>query len=294
MTQRLPPWLRRRLPGATAVSRIQERTYAKGLHTVCREARCPNQRECYEKGTATFLILGDLCTRDCGFCAVKHGRPSPPDPLEPKRVADAVIELGLTHAVITSVTRDDLPDGGAAWFAETIAAIRETAPGVTVETLIPDFLGSEDALRTVLDAAPEVINHNMETVRRLYPAFRGAASYDRSLELLRRVNRSAPEIITKSGIMVGVGETVDEVLELVRDLLDAGCRVLTIGQYLQPTRRLRPVKRYLTPEEFDDLRERALSEGMKEVAAGPSVRSSYRAGTLLERLARADVPDSSR
>lgn len=282
--RRLPPWIRQPPPAASSLSLIRHRTYDKGLATVCREARCPNQGECFKRGTATFLILGDRCTRNCSFCAVNHGHPLPVDRSEPLRVAESVATLGLKHAVVTSVTRDDLPDGGASLFVATIDAIRKEAPGTTVEVLVPDFQGSRAALLEVVQAGPEVINHNLETVPRLYESLRSGASYDRSIELIRRVRRFDSKIVTKSGIMVGVGETQQELVALVRDLVDAGCRVLTIGQYLRPTRQHHPVDRYVTPEEFDELRELALEQGMGKVASGPLVRSSYRAGDILDEL----------
>ncbi|MEJ2717516.1 MAG: lipoyl synthase [Deltaproteobacteria bacterium] len=282
--RRLPPWIRQPPPTASSLSVIRRRTYDKGLSTVCREARCPNQGECFRKGTATFLILGDRCTRNCRFCAVSHGPPVPLDREEPGQVAESVARLGLKHAVVTSVTRDDLPDGGASMFAATIGAIRSASPGTSVEVLVPDFQGSRAALMEVVGAGPEVINHNLETVPRLYESLRSGASYDRSVELLRRVRQFDSKIVTKSGIMVGVGETQQEVLALVRDLVDAGCRVLTIGQYLRPTKQHHPVDRYVTPEEFEELRELALGEGIEKVASGPLVRSSYRAGDILNEL----------
>jgi lipoic acid synthetase len=230
------------------------------------------------------LILGNRCTRNCSFCAISHGHPLPVDRSEPARVAESVSILGLKHAVITSVTRDDVPDGGASMFAATIGAIHEATPGTTVEVLVPDFQGSSAALMEVVQARPEVLNHNLETVPRLYESLRSGASYDRSVGLLRRVRLIDSKIVTKSGIMVGVGETRQEVLALVRDLVDAGCRVLTIGQYLRPTRQHHPVDRYLTPEEFEELGELALEEGMEKVASGPLVRSSYQAGDILDEL----------
>lgn len=288
--KRLPPWIRTRLPAAYAMARVTAHTYARGLATVCREARCPNQGECADRGTATFLILGDRCTRNCSFCAVRHGPGEPLREDEPREVANAVASLGLTHAVITSVTRDDLPDGGAAVFAAVIREIRNISPQTTVEVLVPDFKGSMDALEMVVDAGPDVINHNLETVPRLYSVLRPSASYSRSLELLRRVASFGRNIITKSGIMVGVGEHRSEVLELVRDLVLADVSVLTIGQYLQPTQRHYPVQRFLFPHEFDQLAEAALARGMKWVESGPLVRSSYRAGAILRHLTMPEVP----
>ncbi len=280
-SRRLPPWVRVRLPGASAMAAIRIRTYGKGLPTVCKEARCPNQGECSAWGTATFLILGERCTRNCSFCAVRHGTPGPVRRDEPERVADAVAALRIRHAVITSVTRDDLSDGGAAQFARTIGAIRKKSPDTSIEVLIPDFQGCETALQTVIDAQPEVINHNLETVRRLYPSIRQGASYPRSLRLISRVRDRAPHVIIKSGIMVGVGETRGEVIELMSDLVRAGCVVLTVGQYLQPTPQHHPVVRFLPPEEFEELRDLASALGMRKIAAGPLVRSSYMAGEFM-------------
>lgn len=281
---RLPQWIRTTLPEASAASRIHSRTYAKGLATVCREARCPNKARCSENGTATFLILGDKCTRNCSFCAVTHGPPSPVAADEPARLAGSVASLGLKHAVVTSVTRDDLADGGASVFADTVRAIRASAPATTIEILIPDFQGSGSALQAVIDSRPDVINHNLETVRRLYPMVRQKASYVRSLQLLERVSQRAPDIITKSGIMVGLGETREELIELFHDLARSGCALLTIGQYLQPTPGHFPVKKFLDPREFEALREAACDAGIRKVVSGPLVRSSYEAGTILGEL----------
>jgi len=281
---RLPPWIRTTLPEASAASKIRNGTYARGLATVCKEARCPNRARCSKNGTATFLILGDRCTRNCSFCAVKHGAPLPVSADEPKRVAGAVQSLGLKHAVITSVTRDDLPDGGASVFADTVRAIRVSSPGTTVEILVPDFQGSGAALQAVMDSGPDVINHNLETVPRLYPVVRQKASYQRSLQLLQRLKQRGPEIITKSGIMVGLGETCEELIELFRDLAQSGCAILTIGQYLQPTASHHPVQRFLDPAEFEALRDLASDAGIGRVMSGPLVRSSYNAGNILGEL----------
>lgn len=281
---RIPPWIRTTLPEASAMSRIHDRTYAKGLATVCKEARCPNRARCAANGTATFLILGDRCTRNCSFCAVRHGEPLPVSAGEPNLVARSVLSLGLKHSVVTSVTRDDLADGGASVFAATVRAIRQLSPGTTIEVLIPDFQGSMDALQTVMESEPAVINHNLETVRRLYPLVRHKASYERSLRLLGRVRERATGIIIKSGIMVGLGEVREELVGLFHDLAQVGCTILTIGQYLQPTSLHYPVQRFLTPQEFDVLEELALTAGIRKVASGPLVRSSYRAGEILEEL----------
>jgi len=255
------------------------------LHSVCEEALCPNRGECFSRGTATFLILGDVCTRNCRFCAVRGGVPSPPDPDEPRRVAEAVSRLGLDYVVVTSVTRDDLPDGGAGHFAGTIAAIRRVSPEAGIEVLIPDFRGDESALGTVLGARPDVLNHNIETVPRLYPGARPGADYRRSLELLARVSAAAPSIPAKTGLMLGMGETRREIRDVLSDILETGCRMLTLGQYLQPSPDHLPVERYVTPREFDRWRRTALDMGFKAVASGPFVRSSYRAGEMFASVA---------
>ncbi|HTY22717.1 MAG TPA: lipoyl synthase [Desulfomonilaceae bacterium] len=288
-TPRLPSWLHTRLPPAQAVQKIRLRTYAQGLATVCKEAICPNQGECSQRGTATFLILGDRCTRNCSFCAVRHGPPVAVEFDEPNRVAKAVKSLQLRHSVITSVTRDDLPDGGAFVFAETVRAIRNSSPGTSVEILIPDFQGSSSAVQTIIDSAPDVIGHNLEMVPRLYAVLRQGASYTRSLKVLQFVSERAPGIITKSGIMVGLGETHQEVIGLMRDLVNAGCMALTIGQYLQPTENHFPVSRFLPPREFAELRDLGLAQGIKLVMAGPLVRSSYKAIEIFEKLSKQDV-----
>jgi lipoic acid synthetase len=288
---RLPPWIRTTLPEASAASKIHTRTYAKGLATVCKEARCPNRARCSEKGTATFLILGDTCTRNCAFCAVSHGVPLPVSADEPTRVAGAVLSLGLRHAVITSVTRDDLPDGGASVFADTVRAIRSAPCGATIEILIPDFQGSEAALQAVIDSGPDVINHNLETVPRLYPAVRQKASYERSLRLLERVRERAPQTITKSGMMVGLGENQEELMGVFHDLAQSGCSVLTIGQYLRPTPRHHPVQRFLHPAEFEALRDLASGAGIRKVVSGPLVRSSFNASEILDELRGCQVED---
>jgi lipoyl synthase len=247
-----------------------------GLHTVCEEARCPNIGECWNRGTATFMILGDVCTRACGFCAVKTGLPRlPPDPREPERVAEAVARMGLRHAVITSVNRDDQRDGGAGVFAECIRRIRERIPGCTVEVLIPDFKGDAAALRTVIEAAPDILNHNTETVPRLYRHVRPGARFERSLELLARAK--AAGLVTKSGIMVGLGEEPDEVRETVRRIREAGTDILTVGQYLRPSAGHLPIVRYYAPAEFDEIKRYAVGLGYRHVESGPLVRSSYHA-----------------
>jgi lipoic acid synthetase len=246
-----------------------------GLRTVCREARCPNVGECWGAGTATVLLLGDVCTRGCAFCGVTAGAPAPPDPAEPERVAKAAAELSWRHVVVTSVTRDDLPDGGAAHFAAVVRALRREAPGATVELLVPDFAGNADALRCVVDAAPDILAHNVETVPRLYPSVRKGASFARSIELLRRAAAMRPSLLLKSGIMVGLGETEGEILAVFRDLHAAGCRSLTVGQYLPPSREHLPVYEYVSPERFDRLAEAARAIGFDRVLSGPLVRSSY-------------------
>jgi len=271
-----PAWIRARAPQGPAYERLKGLMRGLELHTVCEEAHCPNLGECWSRGTATFMILGELCTRACGFCAVKTGLPgAPPDADEPRRVGEAVARMGLRHAVVTSVNRDDQPDGGAGIFAATIAAIRERVAGCAVEVLIPDFKGRWDALQRVLDARPDVLNHNVETVPRLYRTARAGASFPRSLELLRRSRQQG--LLTKSGIMLGLGEEWPEVEETVRAIRAAGTEILTVGQYLRPSPEHLPVRRYYTPEEFERLRDLALSLGYTHVESGPLVRSSYHA-----------------
>jgi lipoyl synthase len=283
-SHRIPSWLRTRLPAASRLAEVRGKTYRQGLHTVCREARCPNQGECSERGEAAFLILGDICTRNCAFCGVKHGTPRAVDPEEPRSVAAAVDSLNLKHAVVTSVTRDDLPDGGASAFAATIRAIRAVSPATTVEVLIPDFQGSQKSLAVVVEAEPDVLNHNVETVPRIYPSVRQGASYSRSIELFGRTTELNTQLLTKSGLMVGLGETFDEMAQVVRDLVAAGCKALTVGQYLRPALGNHPVQRFVPPEEFESIKNMASSNGMIEVAAGPLVRSSYKAAKIFERL----------
>ncbi|MBI5102191.1 MAG: lipoyl synthase [Nitrospirae bacterium] len=272
---RLPAWIRgQNLTGSHQTKNLIRR---HGLSTVCEEARCPNRGRCFSKPTATFMILGRSCTRNCGFCSVESLPPGPPDPYEPQRVADAARELGLKYVVVTSVTRDDLPDGGAAHFAMTVRALRQRLPDAKVEVLTPDFLGSSPALRTVLESSPDVFNHNMETVRRLYKTVRPGADYDRSLMLLRRAKQTAPSITTKSGFMLGLGEAPEEIYELMGDLRLSGCDILTIGQYLRPTRKNLPVVEYPDPGVFEGLRIKALDMGFIHAASGPLVRSSMNA-----------------
>ncbi|WP_310600092.1 lipoyl synthase [Desulfobulbus sp.] len=282
--QAKPHWLRRALPTGPQYERIRSLIKDQCLHTVCQEAMCPNQFECFAKGTATFMILGDRCSRACRFCAIGHGPQGPPDPQEPDRVVAAVRAMGLSFCVLTSVTRDDLADGGAAHFAATIRAIRQANPHTLVEVLIPDLQGDADALKIVLNARPDVLNHNLETVARLYPTVRPEADYRRSLEMLRRAGSLAPSIVRKCGIMVGLGETTAELAGLFADLRQTGCDILTIGQYLQPSRHHLPVVRFLPPDEFETLETLALAAGFGAVAAAPFVRSSYQAETLYRRV----------
>ncbi|MEJ5222414.1 MAG: lipoyl synthase [Tepidiforma sp.] len=272
-----PPWLKVRFPASPRFGELLTLMRDSELHTVCEEARCPNIGECWGRGTATFMILGDTCTRSCGFCAVKTGRPGTLDTDEPRRVALAIQRMGLRHAVITSVNRDELPDGGARMFAETIRWGRRLSPGTTFEVLIPDFKGDDDALAVVMAARPEILNHNTETVPRLYRQVRPQAVYERSLRLLRRAKELDRGALTKSGLMVGLGETREELLAVFRDLAAAGVDILTVGQYLRPTPTHLPVARYWEPAEFDDLRDAALAMGFRHVEAGPLVRSSYHA-----------------
>ena len=275
--RRHPDWIKARLPSGDNYHDLKRILRGLSLNTVCEEAHCPNMAECWGAGTATFMILGDTCTRSCGFCAVKTGRPGVVDLDEPARVGAAVAKMGLGHAVVTSVNRDELPDGGASLFAATIREIRRQSPGTTVEVLIPDFVGDAGALDIVLAERPEILNHNVETVERLYPRVRPQARYPRSLEVLRRTKERAPDLVCKSGIMVGLGETRDEVLATMRDIAAHGTDVLTIGQYLRPSPVHLPIERYWTPTEFADLREEGMRMGFDHVESGPLVRSSYHA-----------------
>ncbi|GBD07686.1 Lipoyl synthase [bacterium HR21] len=272
---RRPEWLKVRAPGGETYVRLKQMMRAKALHTVCEEARCPNIAECWGAGTATFMILGDTCTRSCGFCAVKTGRPLPVDPDEPRRVAEAVRQMGIRHAVVTSVNRDELPDGGARWFARTIEEIRRLCPGVTVEVLIPDFKGKKEALQLVIDARPDILGHNTETVPRLYRRVRPQGKYHWTLSVLEEAKRQGMR--TKTGLMLGLGETLQEVIAVMQDLRRVGVDILTLGQYLQPTPNHLPVERYVTPEEFAELRRIGLELGFEHVESGPLVRSSYHA-----------------
>ena len=274
---RKPVWLKVPFPGGPQYLWLKGLLRASSLHTVCEEARCPNIGECFENGTATFMILGDVCTRACAFCGVTSGRPTGLDLAEPLRVARTVSRLGLRHAVVTSVARDDLPDGGASIFAATIRAIRRLSLDTSVEVLIPDFQGSREALAAVMAGGPDILNHNTETVPRLYRRVRPKAVYSRSLELLARAKEMDGDVITKSGLMVGLGEEYEELLAVMADLVAVGCDVLTIGQYLQPTPRHRPVARYYHPDEFAELARAGRRLGFRHVEAGPLVRSSYHA-----------------
>jgi lipoic acid synthetase len=278
-----PDWLKVRLPTGPTYENLRRLMRSKELHTVCEEAHCPNMAECWGAGTATFMILGDTCTRSCGFCAVKTGRPGIVDADEPQRVGAAVAQMQLGHAVVTSVNRDELADGGAEIFAETIREIRRQSPGTSVEVLIPDFVGRPESLDAVLAARPEILNHNVETVPRLYPRVRPQARYDRSLEVLRRTKERAPDLVCKSGIMVGLGETQDEVLGTMRDIAAQGTDILTVGQYLRPSPVHLPIERYWAPSEFDELRDEGMRMGFDHVEAGPLVRSSYHAERHVRR-----------
>ncbi len=253
------------------------------LVSVCEEARCPNKEYCFAKPTATFMILGDVCTRNCAFCAVACGTPLAVNAAEPHLIAEAACELGLKYVVITSVTRDDLPDGGAAHFANVIGALRDRLPDVGIEVLTPDFKGDADAIKSVIRARPDVFNHNMETVKRLYGAIRPQADYERSLEVFRKAKEIAPDIRTKSGLMLGLGEAIKEVMELLRDLRSVGCDLLTIGQYLRPAKKNLPVVEYITPQVFEGLKDKALQIGFSFVASGPLVRSSMNAEEMYNR-----------
>lgn len=283
---RKPAWIRVRIPASGAVAALKAKLRQNRLVTVCEEASCPNIHECFSHGTATFMILGDLCTRRCAFCDVAHGRPMPPDPDEPRRLAKTVREMGLRYVVITSVDRDDLRDGGASHFVACIRAVREAVPGIKVEILTPDFRGKgrlERALAVLAEAPPDVFNHNVETVPRLYPAVRPGADYRASLNLLARFRERHPAIPTKSGIMLGLGESREEVLSVLADLRAHGVELLTIGQYLQPSPYHHPVLRYWAPEEFAELAREAQRLGFREVASGPFVRSSYHADRMAAR-----------
>jgi lipoic acid synthetase len=281
---RRPSWIRVRAPSGETYERLQTLMRQKSLHTVCEEAGCPNMGECWGAGTATFLMMGDICTRSCGFCDIKRGRPAALDFLEPERVAQAVKAMNLKHAVITSVNRDDRHDGGAPIFAMLIQRIRAIHPGCSIEVLIPDFKGSPEALRLVVEARPEILNHNVETVPRLFKMVQPQDRYEWARATLTNAKRIDPEVLTKSGIMVGLGETNDEVKEVMRDLRSWGVQILTIGQYLQPSRQHLPIIRYYTLEEFADLKDYGLSIGFEWVESGPLVRSSYHAAEQVRAL----------
>ncbi|MER3456861.1 MAG: lipoyl synthase [candidate division GAL15 bacterium] len=278
-----PPWLKARVPSGPNYRELVAILRTQRLHTVCEEARCPNIGDCWERRTATFLILGNVCTRNCSYCAIAHGLPTEVDWREPERVASAVAALGLRHVVVTSVDRDDLRDGGAGVFAETIRCIRRRKPDCSVEVLIPDFKGDPEALRAVLDAGPDILNHNIETVRSVFKRVRSGGSYDRSLELLARVKRWGYPCLTKSGLMVGLGETFPEVVQTLHDLRSVGCDIVTVGQYLSPGPGYEPVHRYWHPDEFAEIKRVALDMGFRHVESGPLVRSSYHADEQVQR-----------
>ena len=282
--ERLAPWLKKRLPPGGTVDEVRGLMGDLGLHTVCQSARCPNLIECWSKKAATFMILGDVCTRTCRFCTVPKGRPLATDPAEPAHVAEAAARLALQHVVVTSVDRDDLPDQGAGHFAATIEAIRERLPAAVIEVLTPDFRGESSCVDVVADARPHIYNHNLETVPWLYARVRPGAVYERSLALLRRVKERRPGTFTKSGLMLGLGETEEQLLQVMRDLRAAGVDVLTLGQYLRPTLAQLPVERYVPPEEFRALEDAARALGFLSVAAGPFVRSSYNAAEVYAAL----------
>ena len=277
LPERKPQWLKVKAPGGSNYIRLKQLMRDLNLHTVCEEARCPNIGECWEHGTATFMILGDVCTRNCAYCAVSHGRPPAYDIEEPSRVAEAIAELNLRHAVITSVDRDDLPDFGAYIFAETIRQIRERLPTCSIEVLVPDFQGNEDSIRAVLEARPDIYNHNTETVPRLYKKARPGGRYERLLEIFRIAKRIAPDIPTKTVIILGLGETNEEVIEVMKDLRSVDVDILTLGQYLRPSDGHIALDRYVTPEEFRELYNVGMALGFRHVESGPLVRSSYHA-----------------
>ncbi len=273
--RRLPEWLKMQRASGENYTRVKHLVEENNLHTICTSGNCPNIGECWNSGTATFMILGDICTRACKFCNTKTGKPLPPDPGEPQRLAQSIKKLGLKHCVITSVDRDDLPDGGASFWASVISAVIQVNPDITVETLIPDFDGEPHNLKMIIDAGPEVISHNIETVRRLTPVIRTKAKYDRSLDVIKYISRKGK--ISKSGFMLGLGETEPEILETMDDLVKAGCKVLTLGQYLKPSEMHLEVVRYYTPANFDEYRQAALSKGFRFVESSPLVRSSFHA-----------------
>jgi lipoic acid synthetase len=286
--RRRPPWIKVRAPGGEAYEQVHGLMRSKTLHTVCEEAMCPNIGECWGSGTATFLMMGDTCTRSCGFCDIKTGRPSPLDWAEPNRVAEAVRAMGLRHVVITSVNRDERPDGGAPIFAMVIRRVRQLQPGCSIEVLIPDFKGSRDSLKIVMDAQPEILNHNVETVPRLFRKVQPQDHYEWAMATLGNAKQMDPLVLTKSGIMVGLGETFNEVVEVMRDLAGLGVDILTIGQYLQPSKQHLPIERYYQPEEFDQFEVIGKELGFKWVESGPLVRSSYRAEKQVRELSKLD------
>ena len=278
---RKPPWLKVRLPGTKGFSRVRDTLTRHGLHSICQEARCPNMAECFQDGTATFLLMGDVCTRNCRYCNVKHGVPGPVDPGEIPRLVAAVEYLNLKYAVLTSVTRDDLYDGGAAVFANAVTSLRAALPAIRIEVLIPDFQGHKEDLEKVIAAGPDMINHNIEVVPSLFTDLRPQGNYAQSLEILRHLSRGKTASCSKSGFMIGFGETGEDIRRLLADLAAVRCRTVTVGQYLQPTRRHAPVRKYYHPEEFAAIREEALALGISHVEAGPLVRSSYHAGAAM-------------
>jgi lipoic acid synthetase len=277
LPDRKPPWLKVQAPGGSNYLRLKNLMRELDLHTVCEEAHCPNVGECWQHGTATFMILGDVCTRNCAYCAVAHGRPPKFDPAEPERVAQAAAQMSLQHVVLTSVDRDDLPDFGAWAFAETIRQIKAQVPGCSVEVLVPDFQGRESSIRTVLEANPDIYNHNTETVPRLYKKCRPGGRYNRVMDIFTTSKRIAPNIPTKTGIILGMGETIEEVIATMRDLREVDVDILTLGQYLRPSADHIPIDRYVTPEEFALLKREGMAMGFKHVESGPLVRSSYHA-----------------
>jgi lipoic acid synthetase len=289
LSQRLPEWFKQKIPRAGETARVESLLSELKLHTVCESAHCPNMGLCFSHGTATFMIMGEICTRNCTFCAVRKGIPMPLAPEEPRHISEAVNHLGLSYVVITCVTRDDLADGGAAHFASTVEALRSQIPKLKVEVLVSDFRGSIESVRTVVAAGPDVFSHNLETVPRLYPEVRPMADYRRSLDVLKTAKELAPDIITKSGVMLGLGESQAEVIGVMRDLRQAGCDLLTLGQYLAPSPAHHPVVRFVTPDEFDEYEQIGLAEGFKGIASAPLVRSSFKASELYERALSADI-----
>ena len=279
--KRLPHWMKMQMPGGKNYIQVKEVVQKNRLHTICTSGNCPNIGECWAEGTATFMILGDTCTRACKFCAVHTGRPLPPDQDEPYRLADSIRKMGISHAVITSVDRDDLPDKGAGLWAETIRILKKEIPELTMETLIPDMDGNAKLIGQIVEAGPEVISHNLETVKRLTPQIRSRAKYDTSLQVIRQISDSS--LVSKSGIMLGLGETEQEIIEVMDDLIEVGCEVMTIGQYLQPTMEHLPVEVYVTPEKFAEYEKIALAKGFTHVESSPLVRSSYHAAKHIKR-----------